>query len=169
MNTAEPRQRVPRVAWNDASVTGHLARGEPVVLVGGCPLIAAVVGRWSFDSLSAAFGERDCSVHVSRTENFARLYGHGLGLGGVRQMPFRSFVEAASQRGTGSHETDLNYYLQVPLVSPGAAQSTPVALEAELRSALERRVHGWVLGRSSGQGRVAPLAAADERLSAGGL
>ena len=48
-------------------------------------------------------------------------------------MPFRSFVEAASQRGTGSHETDLNYYLQVPLVSPGAAQSTPVALEAELR------------------------------------
>ncbi|EOD27588.1 hypothetical protein EMIHUDRAFT_235592 [Emiliania huxleyi CCMP1516] len=133
MNTAEPRQRVPRVAWNDASVTGHLARGEPIVLVGGCPLIAAVVGRWSFDSLSAAFGERDCSVHVSRTENFARLYGHGLGLGGVRQMPFRSFVEAASQRGTGSHETDLNYYLQVPLVSPGAAQSTPVALEAELR------------------------------------
>ena len=65
MNTAEPRQRVPRVAWNDASVTGHLARGEPIVLVGGCPLIAAVVGRWSFDSLSAAFGERDCSVHVS--------------------------------------------------------------------------------------------------------
>ena len=117
---------LPRRRWDDPSLDGFLRRAEPVIITGGCPLCAALVGRWTFEHLAHMFdGSESLQVHFSRVEGgseadctFARVYGSGLGTGGVQAMSFRSFVDAVSQEG-GS----VRHYLAAPLVrnSVGAA------------------------------------------------
>ena len=76
---------LPRRRWDDPEVISFLRRGLPLVLTGGCPLAANVVGKWCFEYMGEQFGSiSDLSVHFAprATSRFERFYGQGLGKGG---------------------------------------------------------------------------------------
>ena len=50
---------VPRVRWDDPALNGYLRRGEPVVITGGCPLTAPLVGRWSHEYLAEHYSKSE--------------------------------------------------------------------------------------------------------------
>ena len=114
---------VPRRKWDDPDVDDFLRRGEPVVLTGGCPLVQALVGKWSFDYLAESFGsELKLNVHFAPRDTtvFARHYGKGLGTGGCTPMPFPQFVRKARddhlERDASAAPPPLRYYLQSLMV-----------------------------------------------------
>ena len=115
-----------RRRWDDPSVAEFLRKGIPLVLTGGCPLAAKLVGKWSFEhlkecmpltnnALSAHFAPR----HVTR---FNRFYGKGLGKGGVTGMSFRKFAETV-EANEALEDPPWRYYMQAPMVwSEGRAK-----------------------------------------------
>ena len=114
---------VPRRKWDDPDVDEFLKRGEPVVLTGGCPLVQALVDKWSFDYLAESFGtELKLNVHFAPRDTtvFARHYGKGLGTGGCTPMSFPDFVRKARsdhlERDASSAPPPLRYYLQSLMV-----------------------------------------------------
>jgi hypothetical protein len=110
---------VPRVRWDDPEARHYLQLGQPVVLVEGCPLVRRLVERWSFAHLASAFdGREQLQVHYAPQQanapsdtTFARVYGNGLGAGGVQKMSFREFAKAAA-----SESPLCRHYLAAPLV-----------------------------------------------------
>ena len=119
-----------------------LRRGEPLVLTGGCPLVAHLVGRWDFDHLSNGFGSCDSlAVHYAPRETtvFSRMYGKGLGTGGVSNMSFQRFARTVREQHLVPHAPSaplLRYYLQAPLVwrepaTDGSEIHGPVATSQE--------------------------------------
>ena len=126
---------IPRRRWDDPAVAGFLRRGEPVLLTGGCPLCRALIDRWSFRHLAVNVfdGTEALQVHFAReadsTATFSRVYGNGLGRGGVQEMSFRDFVAAVEARGGQGR---CRHYLAAPL-----ARSMPVPPASELSDELD--------------------------------
>lgn len=136
-----PRRRCPpwligraveRRRWDDPEVDGFLRRGEPVVLTDGCPLVSSLVGHWDFGHLSEAFGDYDkLPVHFAPQEVtvFSRMYGEGLGAGGVSTMSFAQFAAVVRQQHLERRESEraplLRYYLQTPMVWHERDESDP--------------------------------------------
>ena len=116
-------------------MAGFLRRGEPVLLTGGCPLCRALIDRWSFRHLAVNVfdGTEALQVHFAReadsTATFSRVYGNGLGRGGVQEMSFRDFVAAVEARGGQGR---CRHYLAAPL-----ARSMPVPPASELSDELD--------------------------------
>ena len=110
---------VPRRRWDDPDVDDFLRRGEPLVIE-GCPLVASLVGRWSFDYLAENFGDYDkLAVHFAPREEtrFSRHYGTGLGKGGCTTMSFAHFVATCkAEHLDATRPSNLRYYLQSPVV-----------------------------------------------------
>lgn len=93
--------RVARLEPGDArGLSRHLRRREPALLA-RCALVGGL-DHWDLPHLAAHFGDAPLPVHhVPRgTTAFARHYGAGLGVGGVRHMPFAAFVAAAEAQLT---------------------------------------------------------------------
>ena len=118
---------VERRRYDDPSVASFIRHGVPVVLTGGCPLASAIVGKWDFAYLASACGDYDrLPVHFVPGEetSFARMYGVGLGKGGVSHMSFAQFAKVAHEQWIDDRSPDqppspLRYYLQAPLVWQG--------------------------------------------------
>ena len=128
---------VPSVPWDDEpTVRRHLREATPVVLKhsersGPHPLIADLVGRWSFDYLEQHCNGFDgLAVHFAptRTTRFNRHYGRGLGEGGVTSMSLRKFVRTVRDNAA-RRPPPWRYYLQAPLVwteeAPTGADQRP--------------------------------------------
>jgi hypothetical protein len=115
---------VERRHWADPEVKEFLRLGRPVVLTGGCPLVRELVGKWDFDHLADGFGSFDkLPVHFAPREvtEFSRIYGEGLGKGGVSHMSFRRFATMVREQHLAPRASDqspapLRYYLQTPLL-----------------------------------------------------
>ena len=111
--------QVARLRWDDPDVTRFLRTGTPVVLTGGCPLTAKLIGKWTFDHLA----ERMPSSNEQLTAHFAprhvtrfnRFYGQGLGKGGVTSMSFRTFAETSAANEKLA-SPPWRYYMQAPMV-----------------------------------------------------
>ena len=96
-----------------------MKRGLPVVLTGGCPATAALVGKWRFDYLAEAYGPKsDLSVHIAprKVRRFERFYGRGLGKGAVTGMSFRQFVDTMESNERSTPEPPWRYYMQAPVM-----------------------------------------------------
>ena len=141
---------VPRFRWDDDRAYEALRAGVPAILTGACPLVSRLSG-WSLARLASLIGDADSAewpVHftppgVSRVN---RTYGPGVGVGGVREMSFRSFASTlAEARHGGTTDGECgeepykhyHHYLQVLLVwacGGGRHARRPGlgALEAEL-------------------------------------
>lgn len=109
-----------RRAFDADDVPELFAHGKAFVM-SGAPLARPLVDRWSFEHLGNAFdGSERLQVHYvpaatsetadDRPPKFARIYGEGLGAGGVRLMSFREFAQA-----TGT-SCACRFYLAAPLV-----------------------------------------------------
>lgn len=88
------------------------------MLTGGCPLMRDIVGHWSFEYLSRAYGSGDTlTVHMAPREvrRFSRFYGKGLGKGAVSSMSFAQFVKTAVGN-EACERPPWRYYMQAPLV-----------------------------------------------------
>jgi hypothetical protein len=106
---------VRRCRWRDeAGVARALDAREPVVLYGGGGLCRHLVGRWDLDYLAAkASGYAQFSLHFAPAAcgAFPRIYGPGLGAGGIADASVAQFVAAARDPPPGQ-----SVYLQIPLV-----------------------------------------------------
>lgn len=111
--------QVERRHWDDPSVADFLRKGIPLVLTGGCPLAAKLVGKWSFDHLKEHMpaSNNALTAHFApRTvTRFNRFYGKGLGKGGVTGMPFRKFAETVDAN-EALEDPPWRYYMQAPMV-----------------------------------------------------
>lgn len=119
---------IERRRWDDPEVDDFLQRGEPLILTDGCPLVARLVGRWTFDHLAnnCFDGSEALQVHFAPTHAesggskstavFARIYGDGLGEGGVRLMSFSEFVATVAEWGPCAQ---WRHYLAAPLLASG--------------------------------------------------
>ena len=121
---------IARRPWDHEDVPSFLERGEPVVLTNGCPLARDIAARWSFDHLASMFdGSEKLQVHFSSDKDghgptFARVYGEGLGDGGVTLMSFQQFVDSCKREQPGCR-----HYLAAPLVRKPAESTytlTPI-------------------------------------------
>ena len=149
---------VPRRRWDDPDVDDFLRRGEPLVIE-GCPLVASLVGRWSFDYLAENFGDYDkLAVHFAPREEtrFSRHYGTGLGKGGCTTMSFAHFVATCkAEHLDATRPSNLRYYLQSPVVwNDYKGERGPHGLPIEsdddgrpLQSAILGRMQSDVAGR----------------------
>lgn len=92
------------------------------MVIAGCPLISALVDRWSFAYLAEHFVYDKLNVHFAPRSHtcFSRHYGTGLGKGGCTAMTFAQFVKHAHDEYIAPRpdctESALRYYLQVPMV-----------------------------------------------------
>lgn len=115
---------LPRLDWKDDKVNFHLRNGTPVILTGSCPLVASIE-RWSAEYLSQnlpaeASGEWPVHYTPSTVRSVTRVYGEGLGVGGIKEMSYGEFAKALTSRTSSSgsaHDDDdkSNLYLQVLL------------------------------------------------------
>ena len=105
---------IPRIRGDDvAAIADAVRRREPVVLTGGRRGLAKrLVDRWTFDYLRRTAGPAATfPVHYApRGSAFPRVYGAGLGAGGIARASIAGFVDAVEAR------TDLGLYLQTPVV-----------------------------------------------------
>lgn len=182
---AVPRKRphgvVPRLHWSSPDVGAYLKRGEPLVLAGGCPL-AAPLQSWSVahftQHLSADADAEPWPVHFTprHERSFSRIYGHGLGEGGVRNFAFGEFARALAQQHVGpepSPPSPCNLYLQVLLRwARGGAELERRGLGPRLDAELDEAVgSGWLRDacgqlRHGPDGADAPDAPPESRLEA---
>ena len=95
-----------------------LSEGRPVVLTGGCPFSAKIVGRWTLDYLGAS----DCrcegnTAHVAprAVRRFSRFYGKGLGKGAALNMSTSEFVREAAAN-EAREAPPWRYYMQAVMV-----------------------------------------------------
>lgn len=138
---------VPRLRWDDdAALQGYFARGEPVVITGGCPFSKALVGRWNFEYLSEHLGEAKHNMHFAprHVTRFSRFYGKGLGKGGVTSKTFKEFV-VTSAANEESEQPAWRFYTQgsVLWANDGSAERGGGDLRVPQRICLSQRVaHG---------------------------
>ena len=116
---------LPRLHWQDKSINEHLLKGTPVVLTGGCPLASSVL-HWSADYLSRNLpnvSQADWPVHYTPSDvrSVTRIYGEGLGDGGITSMAYSEFRALLAARvgppppSSKAGMDDRNIYLQVLL------------------------------------------------------
>jgi hypoxia-inducible factor 1-alpha inhibitor (HIF hydroxylase) len=100
-------------------------RGVPVVLSGGCPLIAGIA-HWSVAHLAATLADEPAAVaHATWPVHYtpagqprvSRAYGHGVGEGGVCSMTMSDFEARLRHCESGSTGTQPHLYLQAVLAS----------------------------------------------------
>ena len=116
---------VPRLDWSDPRASACLVRGVPVVLSGGCPLIAGIA-HWSVAHLAATLADEPAAVaHATWPVHYtpagqprvSRAYGHGVGEGGVCSMTMSDFEARLRHCESGSTGTQPHLYLQAVLAS----------------------------------------------------
>ena len=101
-----------------------LARAAPVIIT-DCPLARQLVDTWSVPHLAETFDRTEqLQVHFAprarrlESTSFARIYGDGLGEGGVRLMNFGEFAMAACNASAGC-----GHYLAAPILRNASAAS----------------------------------------------
>lgn len=103
---------------DEAAAVAALRTRAPLVVRGGKGGVCGnLVGKWTLDYLAAAASGYDkFSLHFSPSDDgaFPRVYGPGLGAGGIADTSLPDFVETARRRTTGH-----SVYLQIPLVHFG--------------------------------------------------
>jgi len=85
---------VPRLRHDDPAVLERLRQRLPVIATGS-PLVAGVVGKWSFDHFGSRCGAANLHVHVAPATSrlFPRAYGENIAKGAIMEMPFTRFTE----------------------------------------------------------------------------
>ena len=147
------RGAVERRRFDDPEVPSLMARGEPIVLTGGCPLISELVDRWDFEYLASVLGPQRCMPvhHASADSNvFTRHYGCGMGKGAVVAMSFAEFAQKADVHLTGDATSRAAYYLQCPLVWQEEGGHRKAPFGPLMEDDMSRRV-GWSWLRSASE------------------
>ena len=124
-----PTAPIPRLHHSSPQIREHLIRGEPCVIT-DCPLINKLVDLWTFDHLATTTfdGSERLQVHYAPAASsgatpFARIYGDGLGAGGVCGMTFARFAAAAAAQ----RESAYRHYLAAPLLHAGTPEQKRAA------------------------------------------
>ena len=110
--------QLPRLRWDDPAVQTFLSEGRPVVLTGGCPFSAGIVGRWTLDYLAASdcrLGGNAAHIAPRAVRRFSRFYGKGLGKGAVLNMSAGEFVQTAVAN-EAREAPPWRYYMQSVMV-----------------------------------------------------
>lgn len=115
---------VPRLRWDDPALERYLRSAEPVVITGGCPFTAPLVGRWTFERLAAHYQGKELMTHFAprTTTRFNRFYGRGLGKGGCVRQPFGGFV-AIGAANEALTKPAWRFYMQAMVLSGARAEA----------------------------------------------